>query len=129
MPSPGAVVPTAGGLEHLHPQKDTAPSPTSEVNVCTGLGAGMRDEYFGLSAPSAFCQMRHSLIGECWFPFVFSNDRVLFTTRLFSAVRLDFKLSLLKTELRIRLTTSISEVVFSSLSFVLGLFQDRNREK
>lgn len=60
---------------------------------------------------------------------MFVNDRVLFTTRLFSTVRLGFKLSLLKTEMRIGLTTSISRVVFSSLSLAFGLFQDRDAEK
>lgn len=79
----------------------------------------MLEEYFGLSVLTAFCQMRHSLTGECLLPFMLSNYRVSCNLRPFSTVWLSFKLSLLKIETRIGLTTSISQIFFSSLLFLV----------
>lgn len=70
----------------------------------------MLDGYLGY-------RMRHSLITEGLFPFSFSNDRVSFSTRTFSAVWLSFKLNLIKTETRMVSATSIFKVVFPLVLF------------
>lgn len=89
----------------------------------------MLDEYFGSLVPTVSCQMRHLLTGECLFPFMFSNHRVLCNLKPFSTTRLSFKLTLLKIETRFGLATSISNVFFSLLFLVYFMTGTQKSER